>query len=249
MQNKYATQIVLKTEHVDLTEHWTVSAILNAMQMAADNHAEQLGAGKEHIAPFNIYWVIARTRIDIELYPSYNDTVTIITWPGTPDRVSFPRYFKFEDAKGAVLGTATVKYMLLDMASHAIVAPGKVNIYPEGMEVLGDVNEQPGKIRFQQATQEPTFRKPAYSDIDLNRHMNNTRYAQWVCDVFPTTKFENHAIRTFQINYVSDGIEGHTIALDVQETAVDDSFCVRGIDAETDKIVFESAGRWMPRKP
>lgn len=246
MQNRHTTDILLKTDSVDLTERWSIASVLSGMQLAADNHAVILGAGKKQITQKGLYWVIARTRVDMRRYPVYGDTVTIATWPGEPDRLTFPRYFNFLDEGGRLLGTATVRYMLIDSATHSFVLPGKAEIYPKEMEIFSDINPQPEKIRFNAATREIVFRAPAYSDIDLNRHMNNTRYAQWVCDLFPTSIFENNVLKKFQINYVSDGVEAHRIAMSIQEDAESGVFIVTGADIENDKrTVFECSGEWM----
>jgi len=244
MQNIYSIDITLKTDSVDLTERWTMSGVLNAMQLAADNHAVILGAGKDHIIGRGHYWVIARTRIDIERYPRYQDGVTVTTWPGTPDRLTFPRYFKFSDEHGQTLGTATVKYMLMDSETHSFVLPKDAEIYPKSMAIHPEINPSPEKIRFSAPTQQTAYRTPSYSDIDINRHMNNTRYAQWACDLFPTSQYESNSIARFQINYVSDGIEGHNIALDVQHDDDSMNTIIKGTDTENNKTVFECAIVW-----
>jgi hypothetical protein len=125
------------------------------------------------------------------------------------------------------------------------VPPAREKIYPDGFEIYPEVNKPPQKIRFSAATGDIVYRAPAYSDIDLNRHMNNTRYAQWVCDLFPTSRFENSLLRCFQVNYISDGIEGRRIALEVEEAGDGGSFAVRGSEADGGAAVFEAAGEWM----
>ncbi len=246
MQNSHSIQYVLKTDNVDFAERWTLSSILAMMQNTADEHAVLLEAGKDQIAPRGYYWVIARTRVDMAQYPRYGDAVTIKTWPGKPERLTFPRYFRFFNASGDILGTATVLYMLLDRDTHKIVPPANAKIYAKEMQMLPEVNPHPERVRMRLATQEPVFRTPSYSDIDLNRHMNNTRYAQWICDLFPTSRFATHALQTFQINYIADGAEAHRIALTRQDNE-DGSFVVVGTDTETNSAVFTGAGVWRKR--
>ena len=241
--NKHTEEIVLSTHDVDLTERWTLGGIMRAMQLASDRHATLLGVGKDHILPQGLYWVIARMRIDMRSYPRYGDAVTVETWPGTPERVAFPRYFKFEDKDG-VVGTASILYMLLSTETHRFVPPAKTAVYPRDMQIHPDANPMPDKIRFTEANRGTVYRKPSYSDIDLNRHMNNTRYGQWICDLFPTSKFESQVIKTCQINFIADGVEGHLIALNLHEE--DNSFAVQGTDTDNGgKTVFECFGEWM----
>lgn len=241
MQNSYIHKTVLEIEHVDLNRDWTLSSILMTMQTAADIHANQLGAGRDHVLAQSAYWIIARLRVEMRRYPHYLDEVFVTTWPGAPDRLGFPRYFRFAGADGETIGAATSIYMLLHSKTHDIVPPASIDVYG-GIDVLPDKGPAVGRIKPGGEPVKTVHRAPVYSDIDLNRHMNNTRYAQWACDLFPTARFEAGHIDTFQLNYVSDGIEGHDIELRLFETGP--AFTVAGTDTQTGKTVFQSAGSW-----
>lgn len=238
--NSYTMKTTLEIEHVDLARRWNMAAILTAMQTVADLHANLLEAGRDHVLAKGAYWVIARLRVEMERYPQYMDEVSLTTWPGKPDRLTYPRYFNFHDQSGP-LGSATSMYMLLDTQTHEIISPAKMDLYSM-IDILPDTCARPTKIRPVGEPVKTLHRTPVYSDIDLNRHMNNTRYAQWACDMFPTSKFEESMLRSFQLNYVSDGIEGHDIALTLYEQK--DGFVIAGEDTDTGKAVFSSSGTW-----
>ena len=242
-QNSLTMKFRLQAADTDFTARWKAASILSYMQILADNHAEMLCCSQRDMEKENHVWVIARLRVDMQRYPQYGDTVSIKTWPGFPDRLTFPRYFHFADESGSILGSATSKYMLIDMATHAFLKPADSDVYRMIDCLCADENPQPERIRLKSATRSSVFRVPAFSDIDMNHHMNNARYAEWVCDLFSTAHFETRALQKLQINFVSDGIEGQEIALDVEED--DDSFVVRGENRASGKIVFESAGSWM----
>lgn len=245
MENFYRCEFTFRTEHTDLTGRGTTWGMLCAMQTAADVNARQLGCCRDQMVPRGYYWVNARTRLDMERYPQFDETITVTTWPGVPRRLIYPRYFRFDDADGQPLGCATAFYILLDNENHAPVMSSKVDIYPPGLDVLPQENPQPEKLRFEDVPGTTVFRTPVFSDIDCNRHMNNTRYVQWVCDLFPTSRFEHAAFKKFQINYIADGIEGRRIALSLYEDKETGCFSVRGADQETGRVIFEAAGEWM----
>lgn len=242
MQSTHTEKLVLEIEHVDLNRRWTLASILTAMQTVADIHANGLHAGRDHVLGKGAYWVIARLRVDMRRYPRYLDEVSLTTWPGAPERLTFPRYFHFRDSDGQLLGTATSMYMLLSADSHDIVPPAKIDVY-DGIDIHPETCPAPGRINPAGDAGRTLVRTPVYSDIDLNRHMNNTRYAQWVCDMFPTDRFAQSGIGSFQLNYVSDGIEGHGIRLALHEDG--ERFALIGDDTVTGKNVFKSAGNWQ----
>ncbi|MBQ1438897.1 MAG: hypothetical protein IIZ10_04340, partial [Solobacterium sp.] len=52
-----------------------------------------------------------------------------------------------------------------------------------------------------------------YSDIDLNGHMNNTRYLDWIDDMYDMHFHEVTRIRTLQINYLKELSYGDQVTL------------------------------------
>ena len=44
-------------------------------------------------------------------------------------------------------------------------------------------------------------RKVKYSDIDTNKHMNNTRYIDWACDLIGLEFFEEHYFTSLDIYF------------------------------------------------
>jgi acyl-ACP thioesterase len=52
-------------------------------------------------------------------------------------------------------------------------------------------------------------RKIVYSDLDYNMHMNNTRYADMLCDFMPYDKIPN--IRGISLSYLHEAAFGNTV--------------------------------------
>ncbi len=245
--NHYEMSFQLQATDVDFRERLKPSAMLSEMQMIADHHASLLGCSQPQIEKDNLCWVIARLRVDMLRYPKYGEEIRLLTWPGQYDRLTFPRFFRYFDSDGNTLINATLKYKLINLLTREFVRPDTVDFYKSCEPLREEVNPSPERIRLKNSTRETVFRAPVFSDIDINRHMNNTRYAEWICDLFGTSVFETQALKSLQINYVSDGLEGHKIALDVEESAT--GFLVKGTDTVSEKIVFESAGEWMADLP
>lgn len=240
--NSHRISIKIEAADVDFKERLKISSMLTYMQMIADRHAEMLHCSRKQIENDGLCWVIARLRLDIYDCPRYGDTVVLETWPGKPDRLTFPRFFRFTNAAGETVLNAASKYMLINLDTREFVRPDAADFYKYMEPLREEVNPQPERIRMKNHNRERVFRTPVFSDIDMNGHMNNARYAEWVCDLFPTSAFERKTIGRMQINYVSDAKEGAVIALDVEEE--NGSFIVKGVTAADEKPVFECAGEW-----
>lgn len=42
------------------------------------------------------------------------------------------------------------------------------------------------------------------SDIDLNMHVNNTKYAQWILDSIPLSSHGQYDLKSYEINFVAE---------------------------------------------
>ena len=66
-----------------------------------------------------------------------------------------------------------------------------------------------------------------YSDLDVNGHMNNCRYMDWVSDTLPGSFHGSHRVSEFTVNYLSEAREGEELRLQFQ---LADGPCL-GVDA------------------
>ena len=58
-----------------------------------------------------------------------------------------------------------------------------------------------------------SLRTVRYSDIDRNQHMNNTRYLEWVDDLFSAGFHRTHTLREILVDYLKECQEGDTLDL------------------------------------
>lgn len=45
---------------------------------------------------------------------------------------------------------------------------------------------------------------PAYSDIDVNQHVNNVKYMEYVLNTYPESELRNRMITGLQINFLQE---------------------------------------------
>jgi acyl-ACP thioesterase len=74
--------------------------------------------------------------------------------------------------------------------------------------------------------------RPAYersvllSDLDVNNHVNNARYLDWIFDCYDDAFVRSHLLSFLQVNYVGETTLGDTVAL------------ARGEDASTPGVDY-----------
>lgn len=204
MLKTYREELLLRTCNCDMQGRWRPSAILEAMQELAGTHAELLGCGRNHLLRDNIVWVISRAEIAMQRYPGVAERITVETFPMAGRHGFFPRYYVFRGADGRELGCAGTLWVLLDCAERRMVVSETVAAtLPDNTDLVPPL-PLPRKVQ-QPAGQEHRFtRMPAYTDLDVNGHVNNTRYADWLCDALGTDVLREKCLRRLHINYIAE---------------------------------------------
>ena len=182
----YERRFRLKSSDVDKDRRLRTSVLFSMLQEAAIAHTEELGMGREKTLDRGLLWIVTLQRAEIERMPLYDEDVVLRSWPGRTMHLLFPRYFSLETEAGEPLLRASSIWSLIDARTRAIVFPEKHGIEIEGVTTGAEIalpsaprpvganglaDGAAPKIR----TAERSFTVP-YSFVDLNGHMNNTKY-------------------------------------------------------------------------
>ena len=197
----------------DVDPHQTVRlpALCRFMQEAAYHHAEHLGLGHSFLAAKGMGWVLARQRIEVDHLPSWGDTVHIRTWPSGCDRLFFHRDFEITAGDSNRLRGATNAWALMDIEKRERVHPDhymRMEI-PEGEPVF---ESRPARLKGC-ACDDGDVLSVTYGDLDLNGHVNNTRYIEWVLNSLPLGFHEMHTIKGVECNYLMEAVYGQSVTV------------------------------------
>ena len=225
----YTTNYFVSTLHSDCFGRCKASALLRFAQDAAGEHCLQLGTDWDSMAERRYFWAVIRQRMEISRLPKEGETVTVKTWPMPTTRVAYPRATEGFDADGNSLFKVISLWVIMDMDSRSMVLPGKSGVDVPGTS-FGTELKAPGGLPALDGSQ-ASLRTVVYSDLDVNGHMNNTRYLDWVCDMVPAEFHKEHPMKAVSICYMSEALEGQTLRLSYDGEAV---FKVDGSVPQTD---------------
>ena len=199
--NIYKEHYRLKSKDVDLYRRLRTSRLFEMLQEASIRHTELLGMGREKTLDKGILWIVGLQRAEIARMPEYDEEIVLKSWPGKTMRLFFPRYYSLETDSGEPLVRASALWSLVDQTSRKLVFPDSCGVIIDGQEQGGelDASSPPRRLPI---TQEQRFTVP-YSYVDLNGHMNNTRYFDLAEDLIPASRDGRHLIRV-QTEYVSE---------------------------------------------
>ncbi len=206
----YREEIHLRSKDVDLYRRLRTSELFKLMQEASIRHTEELGMGRDKTLDKGILWVLTLQRCEIRRMPEYDEHVVLKSWPGRTMHLFFPRYYSMETAEGEMLLKASALWCLVDQQSRKMVFPEKYGVEIEGIQT-GEEIALPATVRRQDCVEERRFRVP-YSYVDLNGHMNNTRYFDLAEDTIPAAQ-EGKRLKDIRMEYTAEVRLGEELLL------------------------------------
>ena len=215
---------------VDVKRRLALPVLCQLMQEAAWNHAEQLGWGYSHLLERGLMWVLARQFIHMDAYPKWGDAITLRTWPSGRDRFFCYRDFHVLDAAARVIGGASSAWVVVDVAKRK---PARTESFIQIDDVGPLFADRLIKLHKVTAGERVELGRVGYRDLDMNAHMNNVRYVEWILESFPLEFHEQHQLAELSIGYLAEARHGEEIVAE-HEAAGDLAFrhCVRRAEGE-----------------
>lgn len=212
MENVLTQVIPLQSRDCDFTGRWKPSEIFTAMQELAGDHAALLGAGYSVLRSVNLAFALTRSELHMDRYPVLGERVVCHTWPAPVMKWMFPRYFLFETESGEQLGYAATLWVLMDLTERKMVAPAALPS-PIPTSDKKPPLRLPGKAAALTGEGAARAYLPGYSELDVNGHVNNTRYVSWMCDELGAKRLAGHSVKSLVVNYVHELLPGQALLL------------------------------------
>ncbi len=149
-------------------------------------------------------------RID-EPLRAYED-IEVRTWCPPSRALTFVRCFSVHRS-GKMVALAISHWGLLDINTRKLL---RVDEFPPECFPTGeapDENSLPRRVHIPTGTVlgEVGKRHIVYSDLDFNRHMNNTKYHDMLCDFLP--EMAGRRVRALSLSYMNEAACGDTLTV------------------------------------
>jgi medium-chain acyl-[acyl-carrier-protein] hydrolase len=239
----------IHTHEADMNGLARLDALFCCFQEAAGHHARSLGAGRDDLERKGCFWVLSRCWMQIERYPLWGQQITVRTWPRGVARLFALRDFQFLSADGQLLGSGVSAWLILNRDKHRPLKPGPFlqGIAPtQEPTVSGDVLEKQGNARGLSELRRFSVR---YSDLDVNRHVNNAAYVRWILDSFDAERHDRLQIVSIRIDYLSETVLGESITVQAQAVDPAGRQVLLGVRPDMAQPVFQATILWRERSP
>ncbi len=221
----YQEKIYVTSNDVDSYLDTKLGAIFRYLQQVSTNHAELIGLGKKDTVDKGMFWVITRMKVVIHCMPKMHETINVCTHPGDMIMFLFPRFYQIYSESGELLVEASAVWVLLDSITHK----AKMKPFGDNFTFKGEKDEKdlplPEKVEIAE-TSLLESRKVRYSDTDLNGHLNNTKYIDYIVDAHDSNFYKKYKFKEICINYEKEINDNQIVNLyssnSVPETIVGD---------------------------
>jgi len=205
--------------------------MLKLLQDAAWKHAEHLGHGYEAMLAQRTLWVLTRFALTMERWPAWGESIVIRTWVRPPVGALAQRDSEIliGDRK---IGEATACWLTLHADTRRplrlSLGEGALAVREEGVLTL-----TPAKLALRPALVEQSLVPVRLGDLDLNGHVSNVCYAQWMLDALP----EVEAVSAYEITFLGESRLGDTVRLEYDRDRPDQPW-IQGLRSADGKPVF-----------
>jgi acyl-ACP thioesterase len=244
MQPNGRYAFALKSYELDYRRRLPIAVMYRFMQEAAENHAVDLGWDTETLLSKNLSWFLLRLQLRIERYPEGRQQIEVETWPSAAEsRFAFREFRLFSEANPSPFAVGSSCWMLMDIVKQR----------PVTVAALFDPSLH---ARSERMVREPllsargaiarTFSKDfpvRLSDLDLNNHVNNLHYVEWLVEAVPEGVLRERQIAGLDIEYKKQIQYGDTVRVVASEISPG-SFLHAMTSMTTGAEVFKASSVW-----
>lgn len=234
----------LNFHHVDSQNQLRLTTLFKMMQDTAWTHANDNKMGLDLLAQ-NRFWALSRLLLEMKTYPKWEETIHIKTWAKHADGLFAYRDFLILDDQKNTIGACSSIWLLVDLERRRPVRLGPLL---EQMPILKEdaLQKEVGKLpKIEGGTIAEHF-KIRPSDIDMNQHVNNVQYIQWIMDSIPESISQDKQLETIHIQFMAECSLGEEVSVYIEKRQSNNSTNLRnyGRRKGDQKEVFRSFCSW-----
>lgn len=209
----------------DVTSYVKPHRIMELMQDLATTHADKLGFGWDEMDKHGLFWVLSKVKIEFyKPITRQSRSFKLYTWPQPSNKLFVERRFSAVDECGDELFAASTLWMMLNRDERTLASQQTI---AEMYRADFDTTPCTCSAAFARLRKDGNYtlayqRQIRRTDLDINRHVNNTNYINYALDVLD----ENERVQAVEIVYHKELTFGDVVSVYVKRE--DDNVCVVG---------------------
>lgn len=234
IKKEFEQTMVVTQNECDLNERMRLAALLRRVQQISTDHCTNLGITAEDYQRTHSGFLLAKMSVEVYEDIKVSDEIRLLTHPGIAQKAIYPRYTEIFHKDGRLAAAVDARWILVDTESKRILrkAPEDLPItFGNDTVTMHDITIPKVKDAEKQGEVKVT-----YSRCDINRHLNNTEYADIICDYLPLELICEKRAKKLNISYHNEALLGDVVSIFTKE--MDGGWYICGELAE--KKAFEA---------
>lgn len=199
-------ELVYRKEHrvlmrdCDRFQRLKPSVMLTMFQDGSETLTEGWGVGLGSMIARGAMWVAAKLEYTVFRPPLHEESIVIRARAGRSRASLHPFYCGIEDMEGRTLAEGVSLWVLSDWESRSMLSPRIPKIQ---LPTSSPADERLPRIPTvtKPETWERTVRRVRFSETDINGHLTNSRYLDWMTDLADGEFHRTHPMKGLRIEY------------------------------------------------
>lgn len=207
----------------DMHGRLSMGNVLRLAQQITMEHCDELGYGARDLRAMDRAFVLAKLEIIVSRPPVQGEEVKLVTRAYGPKRIVYQRVSEIRSPEDEVLVTVDSRWTLIDTNTWRITRDTIPGLVEKMLPVQDFEDIRMPNVGF---TGEKPSVQVRYSMLDINSHVNNAFYADWVADALADELIAGRQFRRLQLTYNREARIGAVVKL--QHACVDGVHYLRG---------------------
>jgi acyl-ACP thioesterase len=242
MQSLLEEQFKIRNYEVDADKTLSLHHLLNYFQEVASNHAAMLGWSYNDMLEKGFFWALSRMELEFVRLPKWGETVRVQTWAKGTEKFFAVRDFLILDSEGNELVRASSVWLVVEIATKR---PKRASIIMDKIPNLTEKHALRINLEKLAPLENEIFemeRKANFSELDLNKHVNNAKYINWLIDCFPADYLESKTLQKLTLQFTSETKAGDSVVLKLTEST--NKSMISAHFANSNRKVVEGLFEW-----
>lgn len=206
-----------------------ISAAMRYMQQTSSEHLESIDLSPVRLFNEHMVFLLTKMCVKVHRMPSVAEPLVVGTVATEIRGSRFAREFVVESPSGERLISSLSLWILVDPETRKIMRPSS---FPYALPFQASLVEGViGDMRFPKLPESSSHYKNTieirYSHIDTNAHVNNSVYADFICDMLPNSKLLESGLDTLVIGFNSEAKHGDLVDM-TADALTDKEYYING---------------------
>lgn len=211
MSDIYSEIITVKTTDTDLYDNLRPAALLQYFQDMGTAHAGSLNMSRDYLVEkYHASWILVRVWLKLTRPIHSGDEIRIDTWHRGASGMIFYRDFDIYLGEEHV-GEGVSSWVVADIENRKMLRPAMIDTIAEARVSQRAKERQLKLIKEPKGKEKVYERMVRYADLDINGHMNNTKYADVIMDAFTPEELAGRYPGELQLNYSQECLYGEIV--------------------------------------